>query len=106
VLTSSGLGKPALEPAHEDHAANRKTMRYRPEKITTLFVGESAPDGGMFFYLGNSQLLRNMRSIVEQVLGETDDFLATFKAYGWCLDPGFLHQPRSGRFSTTVLMSQ
>ena len=38
VLTSSGLGKPALEPAHEDHAADRKTIgrcarhvRFTPE---------------------------------------------------------------------------
>jgi hypothetical protein len=31
-------------------------MRYRPEKIATLMVGESRPAGGTFFYRANSNL--------------------------------------------------
>jgi hypothetical protein len=35
--------------------------RYRPERITTLFVGESAPASGAFFYYGNSAMARYMQ---------------------------------------------
>jgi hypothetical protein len=51
-----------------------------------LFVGESPPYGGTFFYLGNSKLYDKMRSVIESKLDKTDDFLATFKSYGWYLD--------------------
>jgi len=60
--------------------------RYRPEQITTLFVGESAPHSGDFFYTGNTLMLRYMKQAVEDVLGAGDDFLTTFKGYGWYLD--------------------
>ena len=59
---------------------------YRPERITTLFVGESAPHSGKFFYVGNTAMLRNMRRAVELSFGESNDFLESFKAYGWYLD--------------------
>jgi hypothetical protein len=35
--------------------------RYRPDRITTLFVGESAPVSGAFFYHGESAMLRYMK---------------------------------------------
>lgn len=60
--------------------------RYRPERITTLFVGESAPHSGAFFYCGDSAMLRHMRRAVELALGESDNFLKSFKDYGWYLD--------------------
>jgi hypothetical protein len=60
--------------------------RFRPERITTLFVGESAPHSGDFFYRGNSAMLAHMRSAVELAFGKSDDFLRTFQAYGWYLD--------------------
>jgi hypothetical protein len=62
-------------------------LRYRPERITTLFVGESAPAGGTFFYYGDSGLRRYMEAAV---LGTnfrvTGDFLEWFKSRGWYLD--------------------
>jgi hypothetical protein len=61
-------------------------IRYRPERIKTLFVGESAPHGGTFFYYGNGELYRQMRRAVERTFGESNDFLKTFKSYGWYLD--------------------
>ena len=64
-------------------------LRFRPERITTLFVGESAPAGGDFFYYGRSAMTCYMREAIENALGETDDFLATFKAYGWYLSCEF-----------------
>ena len=60
--------------------------RYRPERIKILFVGESPPHSGAFFYCGNSAMLQHMQSVVELALGESDDFLKSFKAYGWYLD--------------------
>jgi len=59
---------------------------FRPERITTLFVGESAPAGGDFFYYGKSAMTRYMREVIENAFGKTDDFLSTFKGYGWYLD--------------------
>jgi hypothetical protein len=47
---------------------------FRPAKIATLFVGESAPAAGVFFYYGNSGMTRYMRRAIEQVSGPTDDF--------------------------------
>jgi hypothetical protein len=38
--------------------------KFRPERITTLFVGESAPSSGDFFYHGNSAMTRHMQSAV------------------------------------------
>jgi hypothetical protein len=60
--------------------------RFRPERITTLFVGESAPHSGDFFYRGNTQMQSHMRRAVELAFGESDDFLKSFQAYGWYLD--------------------
>jgi hypothetical protein len=60
--------------------------RFRPDRITTLFVGESAPASGNFFYYDNSVLFRDMRRAVEHALGESGDFLKSFKSYGWYLD--------------------
>ncbi|QHP69821.1 hypothetical protein EI171_22510 [Bradyrhizobium sp. LCT2] len=59
---------------------------YRPDRITTLFVGESAPASGDFFYYGNNAMLRHMQRATEAVLGGGDDFLERFKSYGWFLD--------------------
>ena len=59
---------------------------FRPERITTLFVGESAPHSGDFFYCGNTGMQTYMRDVVEQAFGPTDNFLKTFQSYGWYLD--------------------
>ncbi len=56
--------------------------RFRPEKITTLFVGESAPHSGRFFYKEDSNLYRHMR----QAFGGGDDFLVRFKSKCFYLD--------------------
>src|SRR6202035_333521 len=60
---------------------------YKPKPILTLFVGESAPNSGEFFYYGNSALTGYMNKAMEAAgLGEDGDFLDRFKAYGWYLD--------------------
>ena len=55
---------------------------YRPIRITTLFVGESAPHGGTFFYNQNSGLFREIR---KSFRGQTR-FLENFKRNGFYLD--------------------
>jgi hypothetical protein len=60
--------------------------RFLPERITTLFVGESAPHSGDFFYCGNNAMLSRMKCAVELAFGKSDDYLQSFQAYGWYLD--------------------
>jgi hypothetical protein len=55
---------------------------YRPERVTTLFVGESAPVSGAFFYDGNSQLYRYMKT----ALGGGESFLEEFRSRGFFFD--------------------
>jgi hypothetical protein len=61
--------------------------RFLPERITTLFVGESAPHSGDFFYFGDNAMSAHMKRAVELAFGKSgDDFLKNFQAYGWYLD--------------------
>ena len=55
---------------------------FYPDCITTLFVGESAPASGRFFYSSNSSLFRAMK----QVFGSQESFLEDFKRSGFYLD--------------------
>jgi hypothetical protein len=55
---------------------------YRPDRITTLFVGESAPASGRFFYSANSSLYHAMR----RAFGGETTFLEDFKTRGFYLD--------------------
>jgi hypothetical protein len=55
---------------------------YRPRRITTLFVGESAPHGGTFFYNQDSGLFREMR----KAFRGDHLFLDAFKESGFYLD--------------------
>jgi hypothetical protein len=55
---------------------------YRPDRITTLFVGESAPHGGTFFYNQDSGLYREIR----KAFRGDENFLEHFKRSGFYLD--------------------
>ena len=55
---------------------------FYPDCITTLFVGESAPASGRFFYSSNSSLFRAMK----RVFGDRESFLEDFKRNGFYLD--------------------
>jgi hypothetical protein len=61
---------------------------YRPEEITTLFVGESAPNSGKFFYQGNTQAKQYMAKALTAagLYDGAGDFFQVFKSYGWYLD--------------------
>jgi hypothetical protein len=54
-------------------------LRYRPERITTLFVGEPAPLSGNFFYFGNTNMTRFMRQVLAPEATSDLDFLDRFK---------------------------
>jgi hypothetical protein len=63
--------------------------RYKPPQITLLFVGESAPAGGTFFYARNSTLYREMCTAFVAALPQmfgSGDFLETFRTAGCYLD--------------------
>lgn len=55
---------------------------YRPDRITTLFVGESAPYAGTFFYNENSGLFRE----VKKAFRGKELFLEDFKRNGFYMD--------------------
>jgi hypothetical protein len=55
---------------------------FRPGHITTLFVGESAPASGRFFYSGDSSLFHAMK----RAFGNRETFLEDFKEKGFYLD--------------------
>ena len=57
-------------------------MRYYPDRVRVLFVGESPPAGGTFFYRGDSLLYCALR----EAFGNPDDFLAQFKQQGFFLE--------------------
>jgi hypothetical protein len=70
--------------------------RYWPAPIRVLFVGESPPAGGTFFYRGDSNLARYTRAAFSNVYGEEfetgESFLRFFQSLGCylddlCLDP-------------------
>jgi hypothetical protein len=62
--------------------------RYRPDDIDVLFIGESPPAGGTFFYAANSNLYyatgEAFRRGVPELL--SGDFLDDFRALGCFLD--------------------
>jgi hypothetical protein len=72
--------------SHNLEAVEAARTRFRPERIMTLFVGESAPVSGDFFYFGNTALQLYMKRAVEDAFGKGDNFLERFKAFGWYLD--------------------
>ncbi len=64
-----------------DNAARRK---FRPAQVKMLFIGESPPASGRFFYRGDSGLYRAMREAFEAIDPSLTDatFLAAFQAAG------------------------
>jgi hypothetical protein len=61
-------------------------VKFRPKQIKTLFVGESAPNSGKFFYLGDSNMRLYMEKALKGSFKESHDFLSAFKNHGWYLD--------------------
>lgn len=67
----------------------RRRQQYRPRSIVVLFVGESPPAGGTFFYDGNSILFFEIRKTFESsasLRNRRGSFLETFRDLGCYLD--------------------
>ena len=91
--------------SHAARAARaRLQRRYRPCPVRMLFVGESPPASGRFFYRCDSGLYRAIREAfcaIDPTLTD-DDFLAAFQAAGCylidlCPDPVDHMDPQSRR---------
>ena len=82
-------GPPAIHPCSTVAFENLR-LQYRPEKIQVLFVAESRPIGGTFFYAGNSHLVRYTAEAFRKAYGGNAttmaDFLDGFKAAGCYLE--------------------
>lgn len=59
---------------------------YRPSKIKVLFVGESAPAGGAFFYKQTGQIHGQFRQALAPHIGDSPSFVEAFKQAGFYLD--------------------
>jgi hypothetical protein len=72
----------------------RLRQSFRPPHIQLLFIGESPPASGRFFYSANSGLYRAMRMAFQIVDSKVDDenFLAAFRARG-CYLTDLSHEP-------------
>ena len=74
----------------------REALRrsFQPSRVELLFIGESPPASGRFFYSGNSGLYRAMRAAFQKAdtnIGD-ENFLASFRAYG-CYLTDLSHEP-------------
>ncbi len=58
---------------------------YKPQKIRCLFVGESIPSNGTFFYTGDSPLFKFTGEAFEEVFAEVKFTLDLFKEKGFYL---------------------
>ncbi len=71
-------------------------QQYMPDYIKTLFVGESAPASGDFFYLGNNHFCTYTRQAFERAHNikfiSDKAFLDYFKSQGYFLDD-LSHEP-------------
>ena len=65
---------------------------FKPQRVLTLFVGESSPAQGTHFYRADSNLFRAVRAAFaaafgDETIGDGEAFLRTFKARGcWLVD--------------------
>lgn len=79
----------AAPDAESGIAALRK--QFKPDRVSTLFVGESSPAGGTHFYRANSNLFRATRAAFADALGDAvpdgPRFLHWFEDQGcWLVD--------------------
>lgn len=59
--------------------------KYRPDSVSTLFVGESPPANGTFFYKGDSRLFRYTCEAFGCSTADVSSFLSGFKSQGFFL---------------------
>lgn len=91
--------------SYEDAEALRRS--FLPREVRVLFVGESPPAGGTFFYAADSGLYRATRDAFNEALPELrgGDFLQQFSALGCYLDD-LCHEPVNHLNATERLNSR
>lgn len=80
----------ARQPAPE-----RQRRRYKPDDVRVVFIGESPPAGGTFFYYANAKLHHATRAAFTTAipaLRRENDFLDAFKRLG-CYLEDLAHEP-------------
>lgn len=75
-----------------NYAYEKLRDQYKPDNVDVLFVGESRPQGGTFFYQGNSALYRETKKAFDEFLNEDVFTLNKFQnwkcwLYDICEDP-------------------
>jgi hypothetical protein len=97
MLTKSG----SLSSRRKREALRRTFL---PQQVCMLFIGESPPASGRFFYSGNSGLYRAVRDVFQIVDPSINDdtFLARFREYDCylidaCRDPVDQLEPKARR---------
>jgi len=80
-------------PGSDDTARERLRRRYRPADVRLLFIGESPPASGRFFYQGDSGLYRAIRDafLAADPSITRDGFLSAFQNSGCYLIDTCLH---------------
>jgi hypothetical protein len=80
------VSRDRLHVFHVTRAARERLRnRFRPARVRVLFVGESPPAAGSFFYAADSELYRATRDAFEAALPEfrnADSFLNAFAESG------------------------
>jgi Uracil DNA glycosylase superfamily len=79
-----GVRRPTKRKALRSSARERLRQRHRPDRVRILFVGESPPASGRFFYQADSGLYRAVRDaflIAFPPLKKTE-FLDSFRSLG------------------------
>ncbi|WP_448509986.1 hypothetical protein [Immundisolibacter sp.] len=83
VLGSSGF---KINPLHNSEQ-EKKRLEYKPKKVRFLFVGESMPAGGTFFYFENSNLYNYTKeAFLQNFDWAPKEFLKYFMSNGFYLD--------------------
>lgn len=77
-----------MNPLRGDDQRVQSRFHYRPGVIKILFVGESAPHNGTFFYHKDSNLFNGMLEAFKEVYPEINqvNFLEKFKEMGFYLE--------------------
>jgi hypothetical protein len=85
-MKSFGRGRPMIPSLDLE----KTRALYRPRRVTSLFVGESPPANGGFFYFGKGILFKSTERAFARVLGRTfaspEDFFDVFQHNGCFLD--------------------
>lgn len=70
-----------------DSKQEKIRLKFKPKKISYLFIGESMPAGGTFFYFENSNLYFHLRDVfLNNFNWDKLEFLKYFKSNGFYLD--------------------